>query len=95
VLIFESRDSDDVLVYDGFVHLESGEPKVVDVLANTSDKLAVRWRVLYRYGGTVARLNYRLAYQKGLKKANIVMNVTKYANQETAHGICSVSKERF
>lgn len=96
VTLFVSKETDTLLVIDGFVHFTHGEPIPAELESETSKKIAVRWSVQYPDGhGNTARLSFRLSYFKGNKTANLSGKAMGYANQDNARGGCTVRELRL
>ena len=100
VIIFDNLNSDEVLVYDGYIHEEGGEPKSAKVLTNDDERITISWRVLYtakttRGNSVTTYINYRLSNNKAKKKASVRFNVTGYPNQSVAQGPCTVTRDSF
>jgi hypothetical protein len=93
VLLVVSPDESAARVYDGIVHYVSGEPIAAKITENSAKKLTARWSVMMTFrGGTNARVDFRLSYFKGNKKANLSSQVVAFRNQSNARGTCTIQK---
>ncbi len=92
VIFVVSPDASAARVYDGIVHHTSGKPIPAKITEDSGKKLTIRWSVMMHFRGQDARLDFRLSYFKGNKKANLSSQAVGYTNQSNARGACAVQK---
>lgn len=81
------------LVEDGVIHFVEGNPIPAKVKENSSKKLVLTWSVLLPdRSGTIARLNYRLAFFKSNSRVLVSVQAMGYTNQSNGRGSCRKSK---
>lgn len=92
VIFVVSPDGAQSRVHDGIVHYVEGNPVKAQVIEDTGKKLKIRWSVMFPFSNGAARVDFRVAYFKGNKKATMSSQAVGYVNQYNARGNCVVSK---